>query len=83
MVFDGSPSGATYVSVEWIQQSVDAQGSDRAVSRADATAARVVEIGGSNSGSRILSAAEAAQYVAQLEEFIAQRKREIEKPPDV
>ena len=53
MVFDASPSGATHVSVEWVQQSADARG-----------------------------AAEANQYAAQLEEFMAQRTREIREPPE-
>lgn len=64
--------------MEWLQQGAGAFGRDKAVTRAAADAAKIVEIGGSRSGSRTVSRVEADQYVADLERFIADRKEALQ-----
>jgi hypothetical protein len=51
IVFDASPTGASQVSVEWLRKDAGAFGRDKSVSRAEADTAKIIEIGGTNSGS--------------------------------
>ncbi len=82
--FDGSPSGAHEVEIEWILPDAGRFGRDRRVSRQEATHARITEHGGARAGSRVVSRLDGESYAHELALFarereLADRERERER----
>ena len=83
LTFDASPGGARFVEVTWIQAGGAAFGRDRTVQRAEAAHAKIVEVGGTNAGSRVVSVVDANAYVAEIERFLAERAAVRPRRPSV
>jgi hypothetical protein len=73
VTFDATPGGGSFAEVTWILPDAGMMGRDKTVPRSEATHAKITEVGGSNAGTRVVTAGEADAYIAQVQRYLAER----------